>query len=152
MTVGLPAWYRPARFMNEYEYDAGEPWSQRKHAPQGSEPFYKKQNGRVITTCPNTIDQTAARGLLNQPNRFEWRDPNDPREHPDAIWVMHDGVLYRAEPTRVGHSYHGFPETRNMLDKKLRGKKQLRSLLSWAEQHGQRATLEEWLERTKDWG
>jgi hypothetical protein len=36
--------------------------------------------------------------------------PRDSSGHPRRIYVVFDGVLYRAVPTVPGRSYHGFPE------------------------------------------
>jgi len=136
--------------VSPYEYDAGEPWVERKHAPRGAEPSWKKSNGKVITTCPNTFDKATAKTLLNDERRFEWREPRDPTAHPDAIWMIHDGVLYRAEPTNVGVSFHGFPETKAKLDDCLT-KKQQRALFAWAEALGTLRELKAWLAKTEGW-
>ena len=37
--------------------------------------------------------------------------------YPTRIYVVHDGVVYRAKPTNPGVSYHAFPETSEELQK-----------------------------------
>ncbi|MDP3275681.1 MAG: hypothetical protein Q8Q09_10835 [Deltaproteobacteria bacterium] len=134
----------------EYDYDAGEPWERRKHAPQGATPSFKRMNGRVVTTCPNTVGRSDARAALNDANRFEWRDPRSAGTHPDAIWIMHERVLYRAEPTNLGRSFHAFPETdAKLLDALTRRERQ--QMEEWFDRRGQLDAMNKWLASTRGW-
>jgi len=64
--------------------------------------------GTKIAKCPSNIATDLAEKVLNTgvPVSFKsWRDA-----HPQRIYAVHEGVLYRATPTNPGVPYHAFPE------------------------------------------
>jgi hypothetical protein len=90
-----------------WEYDPGEDPKKRHHWEK-NEAGFVEIDGKPVGKCPNNISPAQARELLNDgvpwvPHR--WRS-----RYPKRIYVVHDGVIYRAEPTNPGKSYHGFPE------------------------------------------
>jgi hypothetical protein len=89
-----------------WEYDAGEN-PKRKHGWKQPVAGFLMIDGRKIGKCPKGFASDLARRLLN--DGISVRGPKDRHSWPREFWVIHDGVPYRALPTRRGRSYHGFP-------------------------------------------
>jgi hypothetical protein len=66
-----------------------------------------------IGKCPSTMTLESAEELLN--SGIEWSPKGWRSEYPQRIYVVSDGVLYRAMPTNPGRSYHGFPEHHSLF-------------------------------------
>ena len=133
--------------MTDYDYDPGEPADRRKHVPLENGVSYRCEAGKVVSHCPRGI--TNPRALLNDPNRFECHTPRSRSQDPDAIYLFHQGVLYRAEPTRAQHSYHAFPEFHEHFEKKMRGTAR-RQFMKWAEKTNSTG-IDRWLRSTEEW-
>lgn len=89
-----------------WEYDPGE--RRDKHKWSKREPGFTPSEGdNAIGKCPSTITNAPglAKQLLN--SGVAWPPDENP---PGKIYNVHMGVIYRAEPTLEGVSYHGFPE------------------------------------------
>ncbi|MBF0613359.1 MAG: hypothetical protein G8345_22000 [Magnetococcales bacterium] len=88
-----------------WEYDPGE--NRTKHKG-GEEAGFLPETGRNKRgQCPQSITHhpTLAWELLN--TGVPWPPET---ATPEAIYNVHEGVVYRAEATVPGKSYHGFPE------------------------------------------
>lgn len=133
--------------MTNYDYDPGEPADKRKHAPLEDGVSYRCVAGKIVTHCPRGITNPGA--LLNDPNRFECHKPRSRSKHPDAIYLFHQGVLYRAEPTHAQHSSHAFPEFAEHFEKKVTGTAR-RQFMTWAEKTNS-STIQKWLHSTRAW-
>ena len=126
-----------------WKYDPGESpkikhgWSQDKAG------FVRRDKG-LIGKCPKGMTNGEAERLLNDgiPDSSVRGDA----EHPGRVYVVHDGVLYRAVPTLAGVSYHGFPEDPKEFDR-LDDDLQRRI---WERAHslGQEKALKTWLRQT----
>ncbi len=77
----------------------------KKHAWNQDFPGFDKQGEYLVGKCPSGFDLALAEARLND-GIPEWGES----EHPKKIWIVHEGVLYRATPTVPGRSYHAFPE------------------------------------------
>ena len=86
-----------------------------KHGWANDEPgFEEGVGGQIIGKCPAGISNTEAEQLLNE--GISWTNPHSHHKEdwPEQIYVVHQGVIYRAIPTRGGISYHGFPAARRV--------------------------------------
>ena len=90
-----------------WEYKPDET-PKKKHAWGNPYAGFVRVGGVEIGKCPKDFDLREAERLINEGIPFSSRRSH--RKHPDRIYVVHDGVLYRAVPTIEGVSYHGFPE------------------------------------------
>lgn len=73
--------------------------------------FDEQSDGRKIGKCPSSMSSDDAEQLLNEgvDGTSGVSDRAD-ADYPENIYsVDEQGVVYRAVPTRPGHSYHGFP-------------------------------------------
>jgi len=113
----------------------------RKHGWDRSYAGFVEVSGVVIGKCPNTLGLAEAQELIN--NGLELRKPRDRASHPRRIYVVHEGVVYRATPTVPGVSYHGFPErpaefrrlprsARNQILDRAREQGQFETVVRWA--------------------
>lgn len=100
---------------NTWKYDPGEN-PKRKHGwGEDTAGFVRFNSGKnVVGKCPHSMDQETAERLIN--NGIPEEDPRNEDTHPNRIYVVHEGVLYRAVPTERGKSYHGFPERPKVFD------------------------------------
>ncbi|MBF0155245.1 MAG: hypothetical protein HQL64_16020 [Magnetococcales bacterium] len=91
--------------MPNWKYDPGE-W-RKKHKWKQDNAGFEFNGQEEVGKCPNSIthDPALAEQLLNQGVCFPM-DEAPPKE----IYNVHQGVVYRAEPTLPGISFHGFPE------------------------------------------
>ncbi|MBF0182507.1 MAG: hypothetical protein HQM03_21020 [Magnetococcales bacterium] len=87
-----------------WKYDPGE-W-RKKHKWNKDEAGFHWEGQEEIGKCPTSItrDSELAEELLNKGIGY----PD--AESPEAIYNIHQGVVYRAEVTLPGVSFHGFPE------------------------------------------
>ncbi len=125
--------------------------ARRKHRPLEDQPVPRRNGSRVVAHCPRGITNAAAEELINSADRLEVFLPpiEASGRDPGILYVLHDGVLYRAEPTRRGISYHGFPEMKAKFDE-LTGKER-RVVEAWADKLGRRTEFDAWLKTTADW-
>lgn len=91
-----------------YEYEPDERPKKRKHHWDNDWAGFVRRDGVLVAKCPVSLTLERAEALLN--DGVPWFNPRAPGPHPDRVYVVHDGVVYRATPTHVGRAYHGFPE------------------------------------------
>lgn len=104
--------------------------------------FEEDARGEIVGRCPSGITLDKAQDLINR-QAVPYHNPKAPGPNPDRLYVVHDGVVYRAVPTVAGQSFHGFPELPQRLrdlPKSLRNK-----ILDLAEQLGCKERVEEWI-------
>jgi hypothetical protein len=80
----------------------------RKHAWSNPHAGFVVVQGVEIGKCPNNISIAQAEQLLNIGIAVDM--PRSPAAYPKRIYIVHNGVVYRATPTNPGISYHAFPE------------------------------------------
>ncbi|MBF0273387.1 MAG: hypothetical protein HQL98_15160 [Magnetococcales bacterium] len=120
-------------------YDRGEKRLDHKWGADkaGFESFGKRIKGK----CPTTITNKPglAEQLLNE------GVPYPDKESPEAIYNVHEGVIYRAEQTLASDdSWHGFPE---MEEGKRRVPREvLTSLMKSAITSGHHKEFRDWME------
>lgn len=98
--------------------------------------------GERVGKCPVGISAEQAEELLNT-QAVEYHNPRAPGPAPDRLYVIHEGVVYRAVPTVAGVSFHAFPdlpERLRVLPKPLR-----RRIIELAERLGCREEVERWI-------
>lgn len=86
---------------NRLQYDPGEKRFDHKRSKGPAE--FQMVDGRLKGQCPTSI--TNMHGLAEQLLNDGIYDPGT-----ECIYNVHRGVVYRAAPTILGISYHGFPE------------------------------------------
>jgi len=91
----------------QWRYDPGER-PKKKHGWNKDEAGFVRSGQKRIGKFPHTLQMGTAQDLLN--TGIAIQGPRDRSGHPRRIYVVHEGVLYRAVPTVPGLSYHGFPE------------------------------------------
>ena len=98
-------------------YDKGE----RRFKHVGREPYaeivFEDGNPKMaIGKCPNTLSPDDCEGLLED----AVAGPNGDRQidFPKKLYTVQDGVIYEAQTTTGGASYHGYP-FRGRLSRKL---------------------------------
>jgi hypothetical protein len=127
-----------------WSYDPGEK-PKRKHGWSKDEAGFERRGRAIIGKCPKNLTNETAEDLIN-----DGIPENDPRAGdggPRRIYVVYDGVLYRAVATEPGKSYHGFPERPqeyDELDDDLRERIEAR-----ARQLGQLRDLRKWLRQNR---
>lgn len=80
----------------------------RKHHWTESRAGFVKVGSAKVGKCPATMSVTDAEALLN--DAIPWSPARWRHDHPQRLYSVLDGVVYRATPTVPGVSYHGFPE------------------------------------------
>lgn len=100
--------------MKHWKYDPGENPKMRHHWDKPYADFVDFR-GEKVGKCPNNISNQEAERLLN--GGITYSPPDWEFEYPNRIFVVYDGVVYRAKPTNPGISYHGFPESGKRLRK-----------------------------------
>jgi hypothetical protein len=125
-----------------YRYEPDEKPKKKHHWDEDRAGFVFVKD-TPIGKCPVSPTNDKAAALLN--DGIPWANPRVSGNHPDRIYVVHDGVVYRATSTNAGRSYHGFPE----LPRRLRelDKKVKRQILERAASLGQEAAVRAWFER-----
>jgi hypothetical protein len=91
----------------DYEYEPDEVPKRKHHWTEDRADFVFVR-GTPIGKCPRSMTNAEARTLLN--SGIPWFNPRAPGAHPDRVYVVHRGVIYRATATQVGKSFHAFPE------------------------------------------
>jgi len=91
----------------EWEYEPDKT-PKRKHSWEKNAAGFISIGTTVIGKCPKGISIDTAKELLN--SGIPWSPRRWEKSHPQRIYAIHHGVLYRAMPTIPGKSYHGFPE------------------------------------------
>lgn len=137
MTTGPPERWR-------YQVDEHR---KRKHHWEEDYPGFIRVGGEIVGKCPKTLTTTIAEDLLNRQS-VPYHNPRAPGPNPDRLYVVHEGMVYRAVPTVAGQSFHGFPE----LPQKLRElpKAVRNKILSLAEELGCKESVEEWLSKSTE--
>ncbi|MBF0145272.1 MAG: hypothetical protein HQL84_11240 [Magnetococcales bacterium] len=85
-------------------YDPGE--LRTKHKWKKPNAGFVSDGHMEIGKCPETMDLKLAEKLLNGGIVY----PKENDIQPQRIYNVYLGVVYRAEPTQPGVSFHGFPE------------------------------------------
>lgn len=80
----------------------------RKHAWSKDIAGFEEFRGLLAGKCPNNITKQEAEALIN--DGIAWSPPGWDERWPRKIFVVRQGVVYRAVPTVPGVSYHAFPE------------------------------------------
>ena len=125
-------------------YDPGES-PKRKHGWAEDVAGFRKQGKVLVGKCPKGLKQETAEELINA--GIAEVNLRQESEHPKRIYVIHDGVLYRAVSTEPGKSYHGFPELPRIFDEL---DDELKSAI-WerAKQTGQEKEFKKWLRQNQ---
>lgn len=89
---------------NKWKYDCGE--KRLDHKWGKDKAGFQLFRGRIKGKCPMSITNTPglAEKILNE------GIPYPDYENPEEIYNVYKGILYRAETTDFGISWHGFPE------------------------------------------
>lgn len=90
--------------MPYYKYDRGD--GRFKHCWNKDEAGFEPGGKGPVGKCPNSISQGEAEELLN--SGLPWFEDEDD-EHPSYIFNVRKGIVYEAQPTVEGISYHGYP-------------------------------------------
>lgn len=89
-------------------YDKGE----RRFKHVGREPYatiaFVDDNPKMaVGKCPNNLDDTACEAILADAISGANGDRDLP--FPKKLYAVHDGVIYEAQTTDWGKTYHGYP-------------------------------------------
>jgi len=93
---------------SQRHYDKGE--RRFKHVGRETYPTieFVDDNPKIaVGKCPNNLDTTACKAILAD----AISGPNGDRDlpFPKKLYAVHDGVIYEAQTTDWGKSYHGYP-------------------------------------------
>lgn len=80
-----------------------------KHGWSENYAGFVEKDGKKIGKCPNDMRPGVPERLLNNGVDGTSAKSAHDKDWPENIYAVHEGVVYRAVPTRGGHSYHGFP-------------------------------------------
>lgn len=128
--------------MLDFAYEPDER-PKRKHHWEKPVPGFVLEGKALVGKCPSSIDAAAAANMLRDGEAYSppgWR-----HTWPKRIYVVMDGVPYRATPTRPGRSYHGFPEHPSEL--RRLPKSLIERLQTRAERQGRLPEFEAWRNR-----
>jgi len=114
----------------------------RKHRWRHAYAGFVEQCGEKVGKCPLTLSDAQAEELLNT-QAVPYFNPKARGPSPDRLYVVHDGVVYRAVPTRAGLSFHGFPESPEHLARLPRAV--LEQILALAERLGCKDRVQDWM-------
>jgi len=95
------------RVPDRWAYEPDET-PKRKHAWHQAHAGFVKVRGVLVGKCPSGLPLVQAEALLNTGIPFPMERWG--QAWPDRIYVVHEGVVYRAHATNPGRSYHAFPE------------------------------------------
>ena len=112
----------------------------RKHAWSRAHAGFVVVQGVEVGKCPNNISIAEAGRLLN--TGIPVHAPRSATPYPTRIYVIHDGVVYRATPTNPGVSYHAFPEKADEFRRLPRGVQG--AILSEADRLGHGEAVRRW--------
>lgn len=90
--------------MSSYKYDPGQ--GRTKHKWNRDEAGFKPSKRGAVGKCPKILKDDEREALLNDGVPFFDFEED---EHPSRIYNVHNGVIYEAQPTEYGKSYHGYP-------------------------------------------
>ena len=97
-------------------YDAGEPYSAKKHGWSRAYAGVKLWRGRWVTCCPSGLTREVAEQHLRR-GRGDHDVENPPEGAlPERVYVVIDGVPYQARPSAAG-SYHACPMLQSDFDR-----------------------------------
>jgi hypothetical protein len=122
-------------------YEADEQ-PKRKHRWKESHAGFVLESGEKVGKCPAGMSTAQAQILINTQS-VPFFNPKAPGPYPDRLYVVHEGVVYRATPTRPGVSFHAFPETAERLSR-LPGKWK-DQILELADRLGCRKGVLDWM-------
>lgn len=133
----------PPPAKTKWAYEADEK-PKKKHGWNKDEPGFKRVRKELVGKCPVSMTCAQAEQLLNEQS-VAFHNPHAPGPIPDRLYVVHDGTVYRAAPTRPGHSFHAFPE----LPERLRSLPIIWRKKIWAlaDRLGCREQVDDWFER-----
>ncbi|MEX2620810.1 MAG: hypothetical protein WD250_11400 [Egibacteraceae bacterium] len=123
-----------------FEYEPDE-HPKRKHRWGRDEAGFAMVRGRKVGKCPRGFSLETAQSLVN--SGMPWSPQSWRHQHPKRIYVVHDGVVYRAVETVPGRSYHGFPEAPEGFPRGARMLKE--QLLRRAVEQGQEHDVKRWM-------
>lgn len=136
-------WTTEPMATNPWKYSPDED-PKRKHHWDRPHAGFVEVGGVQIGKCPSGITNQQAEDALNA--GIPWHNPRIPNVGwPDRIYIVHDGVVYRAKPTNPGTSYHAFPELPaelNNLPGSLRAK-----IIARAQELGCQTEVIQWMKR-----
>jgi len=89
-----------------WKYEKGD--QRYKHTGRGANAVFEQNRGVTVGKCPNTITLETAQKILNEGVGCDYVDTGT-FSYPRQMFGFHEGVLYKALPTRAGISYHAFP-------------------------------------------
>ena len=112
----------------------------KKHAWAHARAGFVVVQGVEIGKCPNNISVAEAERLLNTGIPVE--AARSVAGYPTRIYVVHDGVVYRATPTNPGVSYHASPEQAEEFRRLPRGIQE--AILSEADRQGRGENVRRW--------
>lgn len=102
----------------------------------------KRPGAKVVGKCPAGLTNEVAEEMLNSGVPiFHSRALTS---YPNEVYAVHDGVVYRATPTRPGCSYHGFPELPRALQGLSRGARE--QIIQLARGLDQEEQVRAWIE------
>ncbi len=121
-------------------YDKGE----RRFKHVGKEPFaaivFIDDNPKMaVGKCPNNLDVAACEEILV--DAIAGSNGDRDIDFPKKLYAVHDGVIYEAQTTDWGKSYHGYP-FRGHLSRKL-----LKKLQEIAAEKECETEFESWVKR-----
>lgn len=114
----------------------------RKHRWRHAHAGFVEQCGEKVGKCPSDLTDAMAEELLNT-QAVPYFNPKARGPSPDRLYVVHEGVVYRAVPTRAGRSFHGFPESPEHLARLPRAV--LAQILALAERLGCKDRVQDWM-------
>ena len=112
----------------------------RRHAWPNPHAGFVIVQGVEIGKCPNNIPRAEAERLLN--TGIPVMAARSGVGYPKRIYVVHEGVVYRATPTNPGVSYHAFPEKAEEFRRLPRGVQE--AILNEAERQGRGEDVSRW--------
>lgn len=125
-----------------YRYEADE-HPKRKHGWNERHAGFVESGAGLVGKCPSTMTREDAQALLD--GAIPYSNSRSEGEHPDRLYAVSDGVVYRAVPTRPGISYHGFPEHPSAFVKGRRGMEIRQQLLDQAKNLGCVREVRRWM-------
>lgn len=124
----------------------------RKHAWSNDTAGFVDVHGVKVGKCPKTLTiehiQQMLDGEVEGAEVLEWRPASGWRfDCPKRLYLVYEGVVYRAMPTRPGFSYHGFPESDDpdAFPKGRRGRELKERIIAAARQQGCEAEVRKWM-------
>lgn len=123
-------------------YEADEV-PKRRHGWSRGHAGFVEVGAKFVGKCPAGMSQSQAQELLDDAVAFvppRWRHP-----HPQRLYAVSGGVVYRATPTIPGRSYHGFPEHPTKFPRTGNAKTVKEQLLERSRQLGCEREVRQWM-------